>query len=173
MSTYHATPYDISATGFYFESLEDYRQKAATHRNEYGEPVEEYEIQFIDGSDDNCALFEAVNVSQATLHAWFEEYEDCYTGYDLIKVLYLVGDYGMNITEIDNSTLDDVIIFEGTATEYAEQFLEDTGIFEAVEKAGLNPFYVDVESYARDMMINGSMTTFEHEGNRYIVEYLG
>jgi len=95
------------------------------------------------------------------------------TGEDLIKVLYLVDDYGMSIKEIDSNTFDDVIIFEGTTTEYAEQYLEDTGIFDAVEKAGLYPCYVDVESYTRDMMINGAMTTFEHGLNRYIVEYVG
>lgn len=49
MPQLHAQPYDITANGFYFESLEDYADKAKSNRNDYGDPVEEYEIQFIDG----------------------------------------------------------------------------------------------------------------------------
>ena len=70
---YHATPYDISATGFYFSTYDEYIEKAAKHKNEYGDPVEEYEIQFIDG--DNAALFKAVGVNQANLKDWFDRYE--------------------------------------------------------------------------------------------------
>ena len=47
MTQLHAQPYDISASGFYFDSLEDYQAKAAKARNDYGDPVEEFEIQFI------------------------------------------------------------------------------------------------------------------------------
>ena len=71
---YHATPYDISATGFYFSTYDEYAEKAASHRNEYGDPVEEYEIQFIDG--DNSRLFKAVGVNQANLQTWFDKFED-------------------------------------------------------------------------------------------------
>ena len=74
--TYHATPYDISATGFYFTSLHDYQAKAATHRNDYGLPVEEYEIQYIDG--DAAALFNALEVNQATLALWCDQFENLY-----------------------------------------------------------------------------------------------
>ena len=35
-NTYHATPYDISAAGFYFTDYEDYLEKSASLRNEYG-----------------------------------------------------------------------------------------------------------------------------------------
>ncbi|MBL4836859.1 MAG: hypothetical protein JKY34_04710 [Kordiimonadaceae bacterium] len=42
---YHATPYDLSATGFYFSSYDEYTEKAAKHRNAYGDSVEEYETQ--------------------------------------------------------------------------------------------------------------------------------
>ena len=48
---YHATPYDVSAIGFYFKTYDEYVEKAASHRNAHGSPVEEYEIQFIDGTD--------------------------------------------------------------------------------------------------------------------------
>lgn len=86
---YHATPYDISAMGFYFSSYEDYEQQAKRHTNANGNPVEEYEIQFIDG--DNCKLFEALNVNQANLKQWFDDFEDL-DGEGFIKALYLADD---------------------------------------------------------------------------------
>ena len=40
----HAQPYDISAVGFYFDSFEDYAEKASNLRNDYGDPVEEFRM---------------------------------------------------------------------------------------------------------------------------------
>jgi hypothetical protein len=94
---YHATPYDISATGFYFTSLEDYQAKAATHRNEYGQPVEEYMIQYIDG--DAAPLFNALEVTQATLELWFAQFEEL-DGEDAVKAIYLADDRGDAMAEI-------------------------------------------------------------------------
>jgi len=47
MFTFHATPYDITASGFYFKDYDDYKKNYDLHL-----PVEEYEIQFIDGPSD-------------------------------------------------------------------------------------------------------------------------
>ena len=88
-NTYHATPYDISAAGFYFKDYDDYNTQAATHKNEYGDPVEEYEIQFIDG--DNYKLFSALSVNQANLKQWFDDYENL-DGEEYIKAIYLAED---------------------------------------------------------------------------------
>ena len=46
MMQLHAQPYDLAATGFNFETAEEYGTKAAALQNDYGEPVEEFEIQF-------------------------------------------------------------------------------------------------------------------------------
>lgn len=51
MNIYHATPCDISATGFYFKTYEEYCQESKAHNNSYGQPVEKFEIQFIDGEN--------------------------------------------------------------------------------------------------------------------------
>ena len=50
-TTLFANPYDISASGFYFTSMEEYDAKSAALRNECGQPVEEFEIDYIDGDD--------------------------------------------------------------------------------------------------------------------------
>lgn len=173
MNTYHATPYDISATGFYFQTLEEYRKKAAEHRNEYGDPVEEYEIQYIDGDTDDCDLFHALSVNQANMNTWFEEFEGAFTDEELVKVLYLSGEFCLTMKEILERDLNDVYLFEGSPQDYAAQYLEDSGILDAVEKAGLNPYYIDTEAYARDMELSGDFCTFEHGGSQYVVEYYG
>ena len=49
MSTFYAQPYDINAKGFFFDCIDSYRRQSAGHVNRYGMPVEEYELQFIDG----------------------------------------------------------------------------------------------------------------------------
>ncbi len=44
MNNYHATPFDQSASGFYFDNYQDYQTKAENHTNEYGDLVEEFEL---------------------------------------------------------------------------------------------------------------------------------
>jgi hypothetical protein len=44
MTTFYAQPYDISATGFYFDTTEQFDAKIRTIKNDYGQPVEEFEI---------------------------------------------------------------------------------------------------------------------------------
>ena len=72
MTTLYAQPYDISARGFYFETAEQYQECAASARNDYGQPVEEFEIQFIDGEDIDCALAKASGLHQGNFAAYLE-----------------------------------------------------------------------------------------------------
>ncbi|MEP4197921.1 MAG: hypothetical protein ABJL99_20030 [Aliishimia sp.] len=61
-TTLFAQPYDISANGFYFTSAEVYAAKVRTLKNDYGDPVEEFEIQFIDGETIDCELARAIGL---------------------------------------------------------------------------------------------------------------
>ena len=159
---YHATPYDINAAGFYFSDYDEYAAKAAAHRNEYGEPVEEYEIQFIDG--ENYALFNALGVNQATLSRWFDDYEEL-EGEVLVKTVYfLERGYGEEQI-IDN--LDNVELYEGSANEYAEEFISDTGMLDGLPE-NLR-YYFDVEAFARDMLAGGDISEVEIMGKNYVV----
>jgi hypothetical protein len=58
MTTLFAQSYDITANGFYFDTVEDYNENAEKNRNSAGFPVEEYELQFIDGESIDAALLE-------------------------------------------------------------------------------------------------------------------
>lgn len=155
MALLYAQPYDLHAAGFYFDSLESYEKKAARNRNEFGDPVEEYEIQFIDG--DNYALFGAAGICQASLDEWFKHLDhfdgDSHEGKAL---LFLLGDRGMDLEEaLEKYT--DVSIFEGTALDYAHEFIDDCYNLE-----GIAAQYFDYERFARDLVMGGDIEEIEH-----------
>jgi hypothetical protein len=62
--TFFAQPYDISACGFYFTSLDEYNSKYKSNVNSYGQPIEEYEIQYINGSKAETELFAITSLEQ-------------------------------------------------------------------------------------------------------------
>lgn len=161
---YHATPYDISATGFYFKDLEEYQRKAASHLNEYGDPVEEYEIQFIDG--ENAELFAAIRVNQANLHQWFDEFEDL-DDHEAAKAIYLAEYLNCSLEEILGH-LDDVCLFEGTALEYAESYIDDTGLLNDMPESLRG--YFDTEAFARDMTYAGDITEVQIMDRTWIAQ---
>ena len=162
-NNYHATPYDISAAGFYFRDYEDYQTKAKSHRNEYGDPVEEYEIQFIEG--ENYQLFNALGINQANLEQWFDDFEDL-DGENLVKAIYLADDLHCDMDEI-LTKLEDVYLFEGRAKDYAESYLEDSGLLNDIPE-NLR-YYFDVEAFARDMLLSGDITELSFAGTNYII----
>ena len=163
-NTYHATPYDISATGFYFSSYDDYTAKAAEHRNDHGQPVEEFEIQFIDG--DVFELFDALKVNQATLSTWFEQFEGLDDD-EAHKAIYLASYEGCGMDQILEQ-LDDVHLFEGTAIEYAESYIEDTGLLDQIPES--LRYYFDTEAFARDLQLGGDITVIEIDGQSYVAQ---
>ena len=65
MTRLFAQPYDISDEGFYFETSEEYHQRVSNLRNACGLPVEEFELQFIDGESIDAELFEALKVGSS------------------------------------------------------------------------------------------------------------
>ena len=88
MTTLHATSYNSDAAGFYFESLEDYQGKAEKHLDRFGNLVEEFEIQFIDGDD--AELFNACGINQSNHDTWFDVIE-LMSEAEKLSLYYLVG----------------------------------------------------------------------------------
>ena len=160
---YHATPYDITVTGFYFQDYEDYQIKVKSHRNEYGDPVEEFEIQFIEG--DNYQLFNALGINQANLEQWFNDFE-VLENEDLIKATYLAEYSGENMSGILDR-LEDVCLFEGNSGEYAEEYIEDSGLLSDMPE-NLRTYF-DVEAFAHDLLLGGDITEVEIMKTTYVV----
>ncbi|MDE1153722.1 MAG: antirestriction protein ArdA [Micavibrio sp.] len=149
MTQLYAQPYDISATGFYFNTLEEYEQKAAKNRNDFGGIVEEYELQFIDGEDIDCKLFTALSVNQATFGKYLEACDE-WSEDEKRKVIIAVGESGYSF-DFDKNSPDDfeVDIYEvDSLKELAEQFV-DEGLYGEIPKAIAN--YLDYDAIARDL----------------------
>jgi len=128
--TLYAQPYDLDAQGFYFDSFEDYETKYNKNCNVYGQPVEEYMFDFIDGSAIDCDLFKAVKGGY-NLKAFFmvaNTWED----YDKIPLIIA---YEENITsepfneEVTPDLFQDIdIYYDMSFEDLAWQFIED-GLF--------------------------------------------
>ena len=120
---YYAQPYSLDAQGFYFSNYEDYQQKVENLRDCFGNPVEEFEIQFIDGSAEDSALFEAFRINQCNLEAFLEMIEEL-NDHEKTQTYYLGSNHGMSLEEAYRNH-DDVCITEQSANEYGyDHFFE-------------------------------------------------
>ena len=163
MTTLHAQPYDITACGFYFDSAEGYATKSGSLRNDYGQPVEEFEIQFIDGETLNGALFEALRVSQANLDGYFEAVAD-WDDDQKTKVIVAVGEigYSFDLGRDDPDKFEVDLYAVDSLRDLAMQFV-DEGLFGEIPKAIEN--YLDYDAIARDLSMDYGTTTVA--GTRY------
>ena len=101
------------------------------------------------------------------MNEWFETYEDM-GDETAAKVIYLFDhlDYTTDTANDIQDKLDDITLFEGTAIEYAEQYLEETGMLNKIPQH--LRYYFDTEAYARDMLLNGDIAEVEIMNARYI-----
>ncbi len=164
MPQLHAQPYDISANGFYFESLEEYSTKAISNRNDYGDPVEEYEIQFIDGDHIDCDLTKAWAINQANIGPYFDACES-WEDHDKRVFIIAVGEVGYSFdpATVSPSGFDVDIYHVDSMKELAQQFV-DEGIFGDIPDHLAN--YIDMDAIAYDLAMDYTET--EIAGERLI-----
>ncbi len=147
--TLYAQPYDLSATGFYFDDYDTYTEKAEKLLNDYGESVEEFEIQFIDGDDLDCELAKAWGINQANIESYFEVASD-WEDWQKIPFIIAVGECGYCFDPDTVSPDDFDVDIYGVASmrELAEQFV-DEGLFGEIPEN--LQFYIDYDAIARDL----------------------
>ena len=152
----YAQPYDLSAAGFSFEDAEDYATKAAACRNAYGERVEEFEIQFIDGEAIDAALADAAGLHQGNLSSFFEALAH-WDKQDKLAVIIAVGECGYAFDWVSNTPSDfEVDIYEDMSLrELAAEFV-DEGLFGEVPERV--QFYLDYDAIARDLAMDYTET---------------
>ena len=156
MTTYYAQPYDISASGFYFETMEEYAAKSDKLRNAYGQPVEEFEIQFIDGELIDVELCKAIGINQANIGDVIDGIDN-WSDDDKRQIILAVGDGFAFDPKTDDPAGCDVTIYElDSMRELAEQFIEE-GLFGDIPE-NLAP-YIDYDAIARDLGFDYTLTT--------------
>lgn len=164
MTELFAQPYDISAQGFYFQTPEAYQEKSAKARNGFGFPVEEYEIQFIDGEAIDAQLFEAIRVNQCNFPQFLKACDD-WDDHQKKKVIVALGEcgYSFDLTSDDPDDFDVDIYELDSLRELAEQFVEEGLFGEIPERLR---YYLDYDAIARDLGMDYSETTID--GKRLI-----
>jgi len=164
MTQFHAQPYDLAATGFYFEDAETYSSKIKTIRNDYGQPVEEFEIQFIDGEHIDCDLAKAWGVNQANILKFMEivdEWDDDQKTRFILAVVE--GGYSFDPDTVDPDDFELDIYHLDTMKALAEQFV-DEGLFGEIPEQ--LQYYIDLDAIARDLSMDYTET--EVAGQRLI-----
>lgn len=168
MPQLHAQPYDLAATGIYFESFDTFKTKAANVRNDYGQPVEEFEIQFIDGDHIDCDLAKAWGINQANVGPYFEA-ADSWDEDDKRKFIIAVGEGGYSF-DPDTVTPDDfeVDIYQAqNMKNLAEDFVTE-GLFGDIPNHLAH--YIDYDAIARDLATDYSETEIAGD---YLIYRLG
>ncbi len=152
----YAQPYDISAEGFYFRSSEEYDKQAATLKNSYGDIVEEFEIQFIDGEDIDCELAKAVDINQANFRGFLERIDE-WLDWEKQRIIVAVGECGNCFVPDRDPASYKVDIYEAeNMRALAEQFVDEGLYGEIPEKL---QFYIDYDAIARDLAVEFFETT--------------
>ena len=159
-TTLHATPYNRDATGFYFTDALDYENKATMHVDRYGNLVEEFEIQFIDGDD--AQLFTACGINQANLNTWFDDIEFL-QDYEKVNLYYLVAVVGYSLEQALNK-IDEPSITEANLRDAAEALFDECWLHDVPENIR---FYIDYGKFARDCEHGGDLCEFEYAGTTY------
>jgi len=159
-TTLYAQPYNMDAQGFYFHSFEEYETKSENLRDRFGNVVEEFEIQFIDGDDSD--LFEACGINQSNLATWFDDIEDKDEN-EKIALYFLTGELGYTFDQAMDK-VEDVIIYEGDAKEAAEELFDECYAHTIPENLR---FYFDMDKFARDLEIGGDFNEFQFNGTTY------
>ncbi len=150
-----ATPYDMDAPFFYFSTLEEYESRVATLTNRYGQPVEEFMIDFIDGSRLESELAQAVKLDQCNFAKFLEVVDDWHDYEKTIAIIAMGHDSSLSLD--DDPHRRDVEIYE--ARDYkdlAEQFV-DEGYYGEIPDHLIH--YIDYEAIGRDLRFDYHRTT--------------
>jgi antirestriction protein len=150
-SILYAQPYDISAKGFYFHNREEFDTKVESLVNDFGSPVEEFEIQFIDGETIDYELANAIELSQCNFPQFFALADDL-EEFEKINFIISVRECGYEVKTVldDIDSLDITIYEEDSFADLARQFV-DEGLYGEIPES--LQFYIDYEAIGRDLAI--------------------
>lgn len=160
-NTYFAQPYNLDAAGFYFSDMDDYNAKAEGLLDAFGSPVEEFELQFIDGSSADAELFAAAGINQANLEQWFDDLEDL--DEQEKAALFAILSLGYNLDQALEK-IEDATLFRGRLEDAAEELFDEIYLSEIPENLHS---YIDYSRFARDCELSGDMSEFEFAGETW------
>jgi len=164
----YANPYDISAKGWYFKDADDFDAKYKKHL-----PVEEYEIEFIDGTREEADLFKAMGVNQGNVREFLDVIGQLDNEHDQAAFYYVVEQYPSKHksdpegwAEALEKVEDEVRVMEGDSKAYAEEYIDNIGGVGQLDKKTVE-MYFDYEAFgsALEQDLNP-----DEEGDRYYLD---
>lgn len=164
---FYANPYNTDATGFYFETYEEFTEKMEEAKDSFGNPVEEFMIDVIDGAREELQLVEAIGVSQGNIEEVIEFIDtsddnewptvffllDNNICYDLDDAKRKSRDYSVSKWSLLDAATE---LFNGC---YLCLIPKDSRRF--IEQ------YINYDSFANDCEVDGDMVEFEFGGKTY------
>ena len=147
--TFYAQPFDISAAGFYFTDEDSYREKINSIVNDHGDPVEEFEIQFINGFVLDSKFAQAITPTQGNIIAMMDAMAT-WTEEQKLKVVIAVHEGGADF-DIRTDDPDDIEIDlypDMTLKELALQFVDEGLLGDIPDYLSR---YIDYDAIARDL----------------------
>ena len=156
MPQLHAQPYDLSATGFYFDDFDSFQEKVRTAVNAYGDPVEEFELQFIDGDHIDCDLANTWGINQANVKQYFDAVEN-WDNREKQMFIIAVGEggYSFDPDTVAPSDFDVDIYHARSMKDLAEDFVADGIMGDVPEHLA---HYIDYDAIARDLALDYTET---------------
>lgn len=147
--TFYAQPYDLTAAGFYFTDETSYRETINSVVNDYGERVEEFEIQFINGFVLDSKLARVIEPTQGNIIAMMEAMAT-WTEEQKVKVILAVGEGGLSFDmETDDPDEIEIDLYpDMTLTDLAYQFADEGLMGDLPDRLLI---YLDYDRIARDL----------------------
>lgn len=161
MTKLFSNPYNIDFNGFYFGTVEEYNEKSAKI------PTEEYEIEFIDGEEIDCALFKALKIHQGNFGTYLGACDDWTEDQKRRVIISCYHGYGFDFDKNNPDDIEAEIYEVDSMKDLAEQFVEE-GLFGEIPEN--IRYYLDYDLIARDLEADYSAATIA--GTRFIYRLL-
>lgn len=147
--TFYAQPYDLSATGFYFSDTETYKDMIGKVFNDYGDRVEEFEIQFINGFVLDSKLAQAIAPNQSNILAMMKAM-DTWSEDQKTRVVIAVYEGGCDFDfETDDPDEIEIDLYHDmTLKDLAYQFVDEGLLGDIPDRLSA---YLDYGKIARDL----------------------
>lgn len=151
---FYAQPCDTSADGFIFNNAEDFETQSDSTKNSAGNPVEEFEIQFIEGVAIDNELQRAWGLSQTNIHAFIAP-ASIWDDDDKVRFILAVGECGCSFDAdmVDPTDFDFDIYRMDSMRDLAVEFVEQ-GLLGDIPDHLRN--YIDFDAIGRDLEVDYS-----------------
>ena len=161
---FYAQPYSLDAQGFYFETYEEFTEKLKTAKDSFGNPVEEFEFQVIDGTQEECELVKAVGgIDQGNIENVID-FIDTSDEDEWPVIFFLLDNNICDNLEDAKSNASDYSIVESSLLDAATELFDECWLTSIPKEVAR---YIDYESFANDCRCGGDMVEFEFGGKTY------